>query len=86
MFFWRTNGDGEELLLGLAIGLLTGVLVGAVPLTVGLLKGNKSMAWTGFGVSIFLGLACFPVALLPAIVFTIIIAVTEPIEKKSEIS
>ena len=82
MFFWSSDGDGQELLIGLGIGLLTGLLCGAVPLTVGLLKGNKSMAWTGFGVTVFLGAACFAVAILPALIFTIIIAVTEPIEKK----
>jgi hypothetical protein len=84
MFFWRTDGDGGELLLALTVGILIGALCGGIPLTVGLLKGNKSMAWTGFGVSILLGIACtpIPVALLPAIVFTIIVAVTEPIGKK----
>ena len=82
MFFWNTDGDGEELLIGLVIGILTGLLCGAVPLAVGLLRGNKSMAWTGFGVCVFLGLACFPIAIIPAIIFTIIIAVTEPIGQK----
>ena len=84
MFFWRTDGDGGELLLALTVGVLIGAFCGGIPLAVGLIRGHKSMAWTGFAVSVFLGIACtpIPVSLLPAIVFAIIIAVTEPIEKK----
>jgi hypothetical protein len=86
MFFVTTKGDGEDLLMYLLIGILMGALCGGIPLAVGLIRGNKSMAWTGFGVSILLGLACspFPVALLPAIIFTIIVAITEPIEKRKK--
>jgi hypothetical protein len=81
MFFWQAHGDGEEFLLILLVGTLIGGLCGAVPLTVGLLRRNKSMAWLGFGVCVLTGVAFLAAALLPAIVFTIIAAVTEPIEK-----
>lgn len=80
----NANGDGEELVFQLVLGLLVGAFCGAVPLVVGLLRGNKSMAWTGFGISILLGVTCSFVALIPAIAFTIIIAVTEPIEKRKK--
>lgn len=75
------HGDGEEFLLILIVGLLTGALCGAVPLAVGLLRKNQSMAWIGFGVCVLTGVAFIPGALVPAIVFTIIAAATEPIEK-----
>jgi len=81
MLVWHAHGDGEEFLLILIVGTVIGALCGAVPLTVGLIRGNKSMAWTAFGVCVLIGLALLPAALLPAIVFTIIVAVTEPIEK-----
>jgi hypothetical protein len=81
MLFWKTHGDGEEFLLVLIIGTLIGALCGAVPLTVGLLRRNKSMAWLGFGVCVLVGVAFLAGALIPAIVFTIIAAATEPIEK-----
>src|SRR5579885_3047504 len=81
MLLHNKRGDGEEMLLIFVIGLFMGAFCGAIPLVVGLLRGNKSMAWIGFGVSILVGIAYWYVALLPAIAFTIIAAVTEPIEK-----
>lgn len=86
MYFLNANGDGEELLLAVVLGVLIGAFCGAIPLVVGLIRGNTSMAWTGFGFCVFLGIACspIPVSLLPALVFTIIIGVTEPIEKKKK--
>lgn len=81
MLFWQAHGDGEEFLLIILVGTLIGALCGAVPLTVGLLRRNTSMAWLGFGVCVLTGVAFLAAALLPAIVFTIIAAVTEPIEK-----
>lgn len=84
MLFWHAHGDGEEFLLIVIVGTLIGALCGAVPLTVGLLRRNKSMAWLGFGVCVLTGVAFLPGALIPAIVFTIIAAATEPIEKRTK--
>jgi hypothetical protein len=81
MLFWQAHGDGEEFLLIIIVGTLIGALCGAVPLTVALLRRNRSMAWLGFGVCVLTGVAFLVAALVPAIVFTIIAAVTEPIEK-----
>src|SRR5438874_2448319 len=86
MFLWNAEGDGGDLVIGLLLGILIGGVCGAVPLAVGLIRGHKSMSWTGFGVSMLCGIACapFPVALIPAIIFTIIVAVTQPIEKRKK--
>lgn len=84
MLFWHAHGDGEEFLLIIIVGTLIGALCGAVPLTVGLLRKNKSMAWLGFGVCVLTGVAFLAGALIPAIVFTIIAAATEPIEKRTK--
>lgn len=82
MFLWNQPDDIGELFLVIFVCAIIGAFCGAVPLTVGLLRGHKSMAWMGFGFCVFLGAGCHFVALLPAIVFTIIVAVTEPIEKQ----
>ena len=70
------DSDGEEL----ALRLLIGAFAGGIPLAVGLMRGHKQMAWSGFGVSILIGVGLGICAIVPAIIFTIIVAVTEPIE------
>lgn len=84
MMFWEAHGDGEQFVIILVVGTLIGALCGAVPLTVGLIRGNKSMAWIGFGTCVLVGIAFLAAALLPAIIFTIIAAVTEPIGVKKK--
>ena len=74
MFFWGVDNLG----LGLLLGVLIGPITGAIPLTVGLIRGHWQMGWIGFGVSVAAGLLCFPLAVLPAIGFTILVAVIEP--------
>jgi hypothetical protein len=81
MFFWKVE-DGDDLAIGLIICVVAGALCGAVPLTVGLMRGNKSMAWAGFGISVFAGVGCLAGALVPAIIFTILVAVMEPMGKR----
>jgi hypothetical protein len=82
MFFFWDRDDGEGLVLALSIGLLTGTLCGALPLTIGLIRGHRSMAWTGFGFCVLLGAGCFVVAMIPSIVFTLIVALSQPIERQ----
>ena len=65
-------------------GAVIGVFCGTVPLVIGLIRGHRYLAWTGFGFSIVLGLGCYFAAVVPALIFTIIVAATEPIEKKKK--
>jgi len=82
MFFFWDQEDGGNLVLALSIGVLTGILCGALPLAIGLIRGHRSMAWTGFGFCVLLGAGCFVVALIPSIVFTLIVALSQPIERR----
>ena len=84
MFMWDAEGDFGRLLLGVFISLMIGAACGAPALIVGLIRGHKQMGWTGFAVCVLFGLGCWYIALLPAIVFTIIVAVTKPIEKRKK--
>src|SRR5262245_49820122 len=81
MFWWDSGGDGGMMIIGLVISLFAGALCGAVPLTVGLLRGHRQMAWIAFGFCCLIGVACPVLPLIVATVFTIIVAVSEPIEK-----
>jgi hypothetical protein len=84
MFFFWESGDDRSLIIGLLVGLLTGAICGAVPLGLGLTRGHQSMAWMAFGFCVFLGVGCFLAALIPAFVFTLIVLLTEPIEKRKK--
>src|SRR5262249_49683161 len=80
---WFMDADsGGELLLAIFLGLLIGAFCGGLPLAIGLVRGNKSMAWTGFGVCILAGVACFPMSILISLIFTLIVALIEPMDKK----
>lgn len=81
---WEVDTEGAALFWRLLLGVLIGAFCGGIPLAVGLIRGHKSMAWTSFGVCIVLGPFCTFCNLVPAIIFTVIMAVTEPIERRKK--
>src|SRR5262245_11468012 len=83
LMFWFMDADsGGEVLLAIFLGLLIGAFCGGLPLAIGLIRGNRSMAWTGFGVCTGAGVACFPMSILISLIFTLIVALIEPMDKK----
>src|SRR5262245_5168183 len=81
MFWFMREGDPDWMLMGAFLSLMTGLLCGGGTLAVGLVRGHRSLGWTGFGVSILVGLGCFLVGVVPAAGFIAIMLLTEPIEK-----
>src|SRR5438093_1430296 len=81
--FWFMDADsGGEMALGIILGLLIGGVCGGVPLAIGLIRGNRSMGWTGFGVCVLAGVGCFPMAIFISLIFTLIVALIEPMDKR----
>ena len=74
MFFWGVEDPALRLVLCVLIGGVTG----AIPLTVGLIRGNWLLAGIGFGVTLAVAFLFFPAAVLPAIGFTVLVAVIDP--------
>ena len=61
----------SELIIG---AILAGIVCGLVPLIFGLVRGEKGLAWGGFGACIVAGLILGLILALPmAIVFTVLI-------------
>jgi hypothetical protein len=68
--------DSSILLFNVIGGLVAGLVMGLIPLIVGLKKRQKALAWSGFGACILSGLLLGLLLALPvAIVFLIIILV-----------
>jgi len=82
MFFFMEADSSGAIVLVLFLGLLVGGLCGGVPLTIGLVRGNKSMAWTGFAACLLTGAGCFPIAVIMSLIFTAIVGLTQPIDAK----
>lgn len=79
--FISGGDDGLDLVFGVLIWGALGAFFGAIPLTVGLLRGHRQMAWLGFALCVFVGIAFCFAAIVPAIIFTLVVALSEPIEK-----